>query len=133
MFACHEVFRTDGHHERAYLEVESGRHQSDRVAPRQICLGRVSRGHFQAHQGEDAKGGQVKSRPVNPLPCADPRPAVAGLELRDYFAARVLGQCQVIVDGGKDAPDDEDIHATAQRFARAAYIIADAMMAERAK
>jgi hypothetical protein len=51
--------------------------------------------------------------------------------LRDYFAGKVLSQCQITVEAGKDAPDDADIQATAARFARAAYVIADAMLRER--
>lgn len=59
--------------------------------------------------------------------------AQAGMMLRDYFAAKVIGQCQITVEAGKDAPDDADVQATAARFARAAYVIADAMLAERSK
>jgi hypothetical protein len=55
----------------------------------------------------------------------------SGMALRDYFAAKVLSQCQITVDAGKDAPNDADVQAVAARFARAAYVIADAMLAER--
>lgn len=53
------------------------------------------------------------------------------MSLRDYFAGRVLGQCQITVDTGNDAPTEEEIRSVAARYARAAYIIADAMLKER--
>ena len=56
-----------------------------------------------------------------------------GMTLRDYFAGQVISQCQVTVRKDHAEPDAEMVNAYAERFARTAYAIADAMLAERAK
>jgi hypothetical protein len=55
-----------------------------------------------------------------------------GMDLRDYFAGQVISQCQILDDGGEPAPTEMS-QAHAARYARMAYILADAMLLERAK
>lgn len=52
-------------------------------------------------------------------------PGACGMTLRDYFAAQALAAIKV-------EPQQNDIRA-AHEYAKAAYLIADAMLAERAK
>lgn len=59
-------------------------------------------------------------------------PPDPGMTLRDYFAAQVISQCHITVEKADELPDVALIKAFAGRFARSAYIIADAMIAERA-
>lgn len=63
------------------------------------------------------------------------RPAggVPGMSLRDYFAGQVISQCTITVIREEPEPDAEVIRIYAERFARTAYVIADAMIAEREK
>ena len=56
-----------------------------------------------------------------------------GMSLRDYFAGQVISQCQITVIREEPEPDAEVVRIYAERFARTAYVIADAMIAERAK
>ena len=55
------------------------------------------------------------------------------MTLRDYFAGQVIAQCQITVRKGQAEPDAEMVNAYAERFARTAYVIADAMLVERQK
>lgn len=54
-----------------------------------------------------------------------------GMTLRDYFAAKALPCCL----NGKDCPsvDDSDNPTDIEYMSRAAYAVADAMIAEREK
>jgi hypothetical protein len=51
--------------------------------------------------------------------------------LRDYFAGQVISQCQITVTQEEAEPHPAVVKVYAERYARAAYAIADAMMAER--
>lgn len=57
-----------------------------------------------------------------------------GMELRDYFAGQVISQCQITVNRQEPAEADPAlVKAYAYRYAKTAYAIADALLAERAK
>lgn len=61
--------------------------------------------------------------PAFPVPASESLPAVDGMTLRDYFAAKSLA--------GMASQYHE--HWTEQRIAECAYELADAMLKERAK
>jgi len=54
-----------------------------------------------------------------------------GMTLRDYFAAQVIAQCQITITREEPEPDANVVRIYAERYARTAYVIADAMLAER--
>lgn len=54
-----------------------------------------------------------------------------GMTLRDYFAGQVISQCQITVTREEPPPDAELLRVYAERYARTAYAIADAMLAQR--
>lgn len=54
-------------------------------------------------------------------------------KLRDYFAGQVISQCHITADHRAESADPEVVRVFAERIAKSAYIIADAMMRERAK
>lgn len=58
-------------------------------------------------------------------------PGQCGMSLRDYFAAQVISQCQITVIREEPAPDAEVVRIYAERFARTAYVISDAMLKAR--
>lgn len=58
-------------------------------------------------------------------------PDGAGMTLRDYFAGQVISQCQITVIREEPEPDAEVVKIYAERFARTAYVIADAMLKAR--
>lgn len=53
------------------------------------------------------------------------------LTLRDWFAGQVIASCQIVVDPGRPEPTVAEVKATADRYARSAYLIADAMLIAR--
>lgn len=55
-----------------------------------------------------------------------------GMSIRDYFAGQVISQCQITVNVGAEL-DTELVIIYAERYAKTAYAIADAMIAERSK
>jgi hypothetical protein len=59
-------------------------------------------------------------------------PSTDGMTLRDYFAAQVISQCHITVTREEREPDAEVIRIFAERYARTAYVIADAMLRARA-
>jgi hypothetical protein len=60
--------------------------------------------------------------------------AERGMDLRDYFAGQVISQCQITVTRQEPAEADPALVAAyAHRYAKTAYAIADAMLAERKK
>lgn len=69
--------------------------------------------------------------PAFPLQSIGPgfAPGYAGMELRDYFAAKAM-QAMISKHGIEDAPGFFD-DATDESIAKCAYIYADAMLAAR--
>ena len=70
--------------------------------------------------------------PQQTSPAGYVRSEFDGMTLRDYFAAQVISQCQITVT--RQEPPEADpalVKAYAYRYARTAYIIADAMLQER--
>ena len=51
-----------------------------------------------------------------------------GMTLRDYFAGKVISQCHISVIREEPEPDADVVRVYADRFARTAYVIADAML-----
>lgn len=77
---------------------------------------------------------RIDGGPAFPIICDDPNvPYEAGMSLRDYFAGQVISQCHIVYDAAAAPPDAELTKLIAERFARRAYQIADAMLAERQK
>lgn len=67
--------------------------------------------------------------PAFPSVSADGRDEHVGMDLRDYFASDVAGDLAVVIsDNGRLADED-----SARRTASFAYMVADAMLAERDK
>lgn len=56
---------------------------------------------------------------------------VGGMSLRDYFAGQVISQCHITVAREEPEPDAMVIAVYAERYARTAYVIADAMLKAR--
>lgn len=78
-------------------------------------------------------GGPAFPRAMVQLSNGDQEWGTEGMTLRDYFAAQVISQCQITVIREEPEPDAEVVRIYAERFARTAYVIADAMLVKREK
>lgn len=79
-------------------------------------------------------GGQAFPQPVTVGPNDDLYPAYPGMSLRDWFAGQAIGTVMEVCRNDTGIRDELQSGGNVSRyFARKAYQIADAMLAERAK